>query len=124
MALVESGELQFSELKDQLGVHQQTLSNALSDLQTSGFVEKKPGEKIGLQSSGAYAVTQFGKQILDGLYQASWPKVDRTGTINGEIDLVKSTNVEGATFDMPDVSDVKETEKISTKDDNIGKIES
>lgn len=115
MALVEAGELQFSELESRMDVHQQSLSNALSDLQTGGFVKKKTGEKIGRRSSGAYTITKFGERILNGLYQASWPKIDRGGISGEKRDLVKSSNVVGATFDMPRVENVKETEKFEVE---------
>ena len=89
MALVEEDELRFTELKNRLDVHQQRLSTAIEDMQTAGFVEKKPGETIGSQSSGAYTITKFGKQILDGLYHASRPKVDKISP------PAEGTNTEG-----------------------------
>ncbi|WP_141212166.1 MarR family winged helix-turn-helix transcriptional regulator [Halorubrum ezzemoulense] len=114
MALVEEDELRFTELKDRLDVHQQRLSTAIEDMQTAGFVEKKPGETIGSQSSGAYTITEFGKQILDGLYHASRPKVDKIAPREGEPNFQESLNVKGAEFDFPSVQEVTETQRLST----------
>lgn len=76
MVLIEHNDLQFSELQDRLGVHQQTLTNALQDMRVGGLIEKKPGEKIGDQTTGAYTQTVFGDRIVKSLYNASNPDTE------------------------------------------------
>lgn len=73
MLLSEESQLRFEELREKLDVHRQTLTNTLDDLQHGGLVKKRAGERIGDQSTGAYELSDFGDQLLNGLYQSSQP---------------------------------------------------
>jgi DNA-binding HxlR family transcriptional regulator len=89
--LSERSSLQFGELREELEIHQQTLTNALNDLQQGGVVRKQVGERIGDQSTGAYELTTTGERLLDGLYYAS-QSTDGPEGVNGikEDEQVKS----------------------------------
>ncbi len=73
MLLSEESQLRFEELREELNVHRQTLTNTLDDLQHGGLVKKRAGELIGDQSTGAYELSDFGDRLLNGLYQGSQP---------------------------------------------------
>jgi DNA-binding HxlR family transcriptional regulator len=73
MLLSEESQLRFEELREELNVHRQTLTNTLDDLQHGGLVKKRAGERIGDQSTGAYELSDFGDRLLNGLYQSSQP---------------------------------------------------
>jgi DNA-binding HxlR family transcriptional regulator len=69
----ENGE-SFSNIKDELDVHQQRLSTALDDLQTAGIIKKQADGEVGGRSTGKYCTTEFAHRILDGFYAAMEPK--------------------------------------------------
>jgi DNA-binding HxlR family transcriptional regulator len=85
MLLVEKGSLSFSEIQDELDVHQQSLSNTLDALQRGGIIKKEAGERIGDQSTGDYTITEFGDRVLDGLYHAS--------QANSEMDVYEAIDI-------------------------------
>lgn len=70
MAIDEAGPLRFGELEDRLELHPEKLSTVLGDLVKGGVVSKRAGDPVGAQSTGAYALTEFGDAILDGLVRA------------------------------------------------------
>lgn len=74
MALDADGPFRFGELRTAVDVHQGTLSAALSELQSSGLVRKRPGERIGDRQTGAYELTPFGEHLLDGFEYAHAPE--------------------------------------------------
>lgn len=76
MLLSEKSSLRFKELREELDIHQQKLTDALDSLQHGGVVRKQVGERIGNQSTGAYELTTTGDRLLDGLYYASRPDDD------------------------------------------------
>lgn len=58
------------------------IEQRIDDLQTGGVIHKHPGEKIGDPNTGTYDLTEFGKAILDGLYDASTPRNQETKQSN------------------------------------------
>jgi DNA-binding HxlR family transcriptional regulator len=76
MLLVEEGSVQFKQIKNELDVHPQSLTNAIGDLEKGGLVEKRAGDQIGSQTTGEYVITNFGDRVLDSLYKASQPEVE------------------------------------------------
>ncbi len=72
--LAEEDELQFSEIRTELDVHPQTLSDSLDSLERGGIVNKMAGSKIGDKSTGAYVITDFGHRILDSLFESTSPR--------------------------------------------------
>lgn len=71
--LVENDPMRFKQIEEKLDLHPQKITNALGELEKGGVVEKRAGDKIGKQSTGKYAITKFGDQLLDGLYEATQP---------------------------------------------------
>lgn len=71
--LAEEDELQFSQIRSELDVHPQTLSDSLDSLEKGGIVNKMAGPKIGNKSTGAYVITDFGDRFLDSLFESISP---------------------------------------------------
>ncbi|WP_332898758.1 hypothetical protein [Haladaptatus sp. CMSO5] len=116
-ALLEHGDLPFSGLKDQLDIHQQSLSDALEALQIGGLVKKEAREETGGRYSGYYSITQFGLNILDGFYKATRPKYQAE---DKEPTFAYAPNIDGAQVTAFEVEKVSEMTKVaSTK--NFGR---
>lgn len=72
MLLLEADEpMRFGEIREELGLHQQTLTDTLEDLQVGGVVQRRPDA-----DPGGYSLSTFGRRILDGLYEASLDPVE------------------------------------------------
>jgi len=108
--IIEDGALPFSRLEEKLDIHQQRLSDALSALQRGGIIEKKVGDELGAKYSGKYAITSFGKEILDGFYQASEPKFESKSE-NSEFTTVQ--NYEGAQVQSYEPVEVTSMSKVA-----------
>lgn len=93
MALVEEDALPFSELGSVLDIHQQKLTNALDALQVGGIIEKRAVDETGNKYAGYYDLTEFGKKILDGFYNATKPKFESSET---QPQLMNVRNIRGA----------------------------
>ncbi|WP_390210916.1 winged helix-turn-helix transcriptional regulator [Halobaculum lipolyticum] len=92
IALLEGDNMKFTDLKETLEVHQQTLSNALDGLQTAGIIKKEADGMVGGQQTGQYVTTEYGKQILDGFYAAMKPKREN---VSRDFELTPARNVYG-----------------------------
>lgn len=67
MLLLDADEpLRFGEIREELMIHQQTLTDTLENLQVGGVVQCRPDA-----DPGGYSLSTFGRRILDGLYEAS-----------------------------------------------------
>jgi DNA-binding HxlR family transcriptional regulator len=108
-ALIEKGALPFSELESVLEIHQQRLSNALDELQVGGLIKKRTIKNTGDKYAGYYDITEFGKNILDGFYEATRPKFE---PVNKEPQLREVNNIKGASISgyNTSVSEVDVTE--------------
>ena len=111
IALIEEGALPFSELESVLEIHQQKLTNALEALQVGGVVQKRTIEETGGKYSGYYDLTEFGKKILDGFYEATEPKFEppQTQPQMMEVRNFRGARVSGYRATVSEV-DVTETE--------------
>lgn len=73
VALIKNNGSPFSELQNELGVHQQTLSRALNGMQSGGLVARKESIDSGRRYKTEYVATEFGKRFLDCLYDSIQP---------------------------------------------------
>lgn len=76
MLLVEQGPMHFENIRSELDLYSQTLSNHVNKLQKGGLVKKEAGGTIGDQSTGAYSITKFGNRMLDALYKSTQPETE------------------------------------------------
>lgn len=80
--LIENGQTDFQIVADDLGVEEEELNSAHSDLQTGGLVTKKVGGPTLEVSDSKLEVTEWCKRVLDGFYDAMAPKyADEDGDI-------------------------------------------
>jgi DNA-binding HxlR family transcriptional regulator len=73
VALVENDGLSFAELEGVLDIHQQTLSTALDAMQDGAIVARKEIVRPECQYRTQYEVTEFGRRVIDSLYDAIQP---------------------------------------------------
>lgn len=81
--LIENGRMSFSELKEELDVHQQTLSNALSKMQKGSLITQIDVQSIDERYNSFYEVTSFGYSFVDSLFES-------LGSGDGEIEFADS----------------------------------
>jgi len=79
--LLKDGGDSFAELQEELGLHQQTLTNVLDKLQDGGFVVRKEIVEEGSNYRTKYEVSEFGKRILDSLYEAREPQITQDSSM-------------------------------------------
>lgn len=72
--LIEEGPLERDELERALEMEYEEFEDELTGLQRGGLVSKRVGERIGDPQVGAYEITTFGEQLLDGIHEASIPE--------------------------------------------------
>lgn len=65
--LLEEGPQSFSQLRDDLGVHQQTLTNSLNSLRDSGLIRKRLADSDEGEYESYYEVSEFGSRFVDCL---------------------------------------------------------
>ncbi|MCD2205296.1 MarR family transcriptional regulator [Halobacterium sp. KA-6] len=112
MSLIENGDMQFTQLEEELGVHSQSLSNALKSLETGGWVRKKVTDAFGDEETGYYTVTNFGHNLLDALYEATKPKY-KTDEQNQE--FVMSDRWKGGYVQNVQVKTIENKETVATE---------
>lgn len=64
----------FAKLEEELDIHQQTLSNTLEKLQNGGIVVRKEYVEEGSRYRTRYEVSEFGKRLLDHLFESRNPR--------------------------------------------------
>lgn len=72
--LLKQGRQSFAELQEGLDVHQQTLTNTLDKLQDGGIVVREDISNNDSSFDTKYEVTEFGKRVLDKLFDAIQPR--------------------------------------------------
>lgn len=71
--LIERGGLSHTEIKNELNLHQETLSRTLDKMQKGGLIIRREiDSEQGYQTE--YRVTGFGKRVLDSLFDAIQPR--------------------------------------------------
>lgn len=65
--LLEDGDQSFTELKNKLDIHSQSLSDALDGLKDAGIISKRISDTDGEEYSTYYEVTTYGKRFVDCL---------------------------------------------------------
>lgn len=75
MVLLEES-LELPQLVERVSADRDEIEDALSALQTGGIVKHYVGDRIGDQETGDYEVTEFGEQLLDGIYRAGDPTTE------------------------------------------------
>lgn len=68
--LIDDGALSFSELKSDLDIHQQSLSNALQSLQKGGIVTRRNNGDLGDRYDSLYTMSIFGERFIDQLFES------------------------------------------------------
>lgn len=75
IVLFDEGDMAFSELQEELGegeeLHQETLSNALSDLKTGGLIRKRILEdEEESPFSSYYSLSEYGERFVHSLFDS------------------------------------------------------
>lgn len=124
MLLLEADDpLRFGEVRERLGVHQQTLTDTLESLQVGGVVQKRAGE----EGTGGYSLSTFGRRILDGLYTASLdpaesPMKRSVPQTTGRTTFDVEANTGGGEVPTdPPVGNLPPNEKSGESDQNVSK---
>lgn len=92
--LIEHGAHSFTQLRHELGVHQQTLSNALNKMQRGSIVTKFEHHNED-EFSSYYSMTNYGRQFIDALFDSLG---QGDGQISLENDFVKDPDIQGVVF--------------------------
>lgn len=66
--LIKEDRLSFTEIKEELDLHQQQLSNSLDKLQDGSLVIRREVGNMDDRYQAIYQVTKYGKRFLDKLY--------------------------------------------------------
>lgn len=72
--LIKEDGQSFSELSNELDMHQQSLSDALNKLQDGGLIIRIDTQNTESNFDTRYEVTQYGKRLLDELFDAIQPR--------------------------------------------------
>lgn len=72
--LLKEGPQPFTKIKNELDLHQGKLSKSLDRLQDGGIIVKNESTTRDNRYKGKYEVSEYGKRILDGLYDAIQPR--------------------------------------------------
>lgn len=72
--LIQEGGLSFSEITEELDLHQQQVTNCLKKMQEGGLVVQKDVVEEGSQYTKFYHITEFGKRLLDKLFDSIQPR--------------------------------------------------
>lgn len=92
--LIDKGPQSFTQLQNELGIHQQTLSNALEKLRRGNLVINKEYEDLSNQYKSRYSVSKFGKRFVESL-------VDSLSSRNNLMvhnEFTEASNIDGAVF--------------------------
>ena len=87
--LLDEGYLPFSEIREKLDVHQQRLTEALDALQEGGMVKWQAEEDLSSRTTGNYCMTDYGKKIIGGFYEATRPKYQQAEPVQMSYDEIE-----------------------------------
>lgn len=93
--LLDEGRKSFSQLKEQLDVHQQSLTNALNKLHKGSLVNQIDSNDISERYNSFYEVTAFGEQFIHSLFDSLG---DGDGNIMITDTFVSDPKVDGMVF--------------------------
>lgn len=108
ITLLNEGSLRFSELRDFLSdedkqLHNQTLTNALDDLQEAGLVNKRVADADTDELISYYEVTEYGERFVDRLLETlgSVDSFDQRKSRYESVDNLHQGDGSTVTVEMP-----------------------
>jgi DNA-binding HxlR family transcriptional regulator len=120
--LAENQTMAFSELREMLDVHQQTLSNALDTLQNGSIVTKREKGNLNDRYRADYVLTSFGERFLVKLFESLGTS---TGIVIPHKNYEEHDNIDGAVISQYEKITINEGNRSEKTVDfaNLGEVD-
>jgi len=96
ITLFDQDSLSFSELQEELDIHQQTLTNALNDLQKGALISRRNSRELNDEFSSYYSISRYGRKFIKCLFKSLEPS-DFERRLS--IEFVEDESISGMRFE-------------------------